>query len=303
MDNKLGFCENKTIAKAIYSLLATEILGKEQYDKIVTLYKDMHNNFYNYPKKFATGERKEWVFSEGLMPFKPIGYDSYYLDTTAVPIPITHPTFIDLTMRKKGEGRGAIGLDFPTWFSQSDSAPFIMIIAQDPLRNAVWYGDKKSENFLCNEAVVSTPFGLQDAKYRERGNGGKRIWVLVQELLQFGYGVYLTDCRKYFVYSHEESNKYTTTEKVEKYKKILQKEIEIIKPVLIVTLGHSSTDYCRMLLGKDKRLSGYLPHLSGTANGAIKTFIKKNFGIEPQGAEQQAKLYARYIDKKVKEKD
>lgn len=45
-DYKFGFCENETISEAIYSLLATEILEKEQYDKIVIRHKDMRNNFY-----------------------------------------------------------------------------------------------------------------------------------------------------------------------------------------------------------------------------------------------------------------
>lgn len=304
MDKKstLGFCENKGIATKIYDLLANEILGNEQYHKIVGRYEDMRANFNNFPKDYVKGDRKEWIFSNDLEPFKPQGRLSYYSDTTAIPIPITHPDFKDLTLRK--EKRGAIGLDLPTWFNVSETNPFIMIVAQDPLRNAYWYGDRNgtSEDFICNDAIVSTPFGIHDANHRERGNGGKRIWMLVNELIKTGYGVYLTDCRKYFVYNHEESDKYTTPEKREIYKNILKKEIEIVTPQLIVTLGHSATNYCKLLLGENNRQSGYLPHLSGAANGAIKSFFKEHLNKIPQNIEDQVELYAKYIEKLVSEK-
>lgn len=299
MSESLGFCKFGTISKEIYNLLASKLLGKEQYDKIFTRYEDMKANFFNYPKYYVKGNRSEWIFSEGLTPFQPNGYDSYYTDTTAVPIPITHPDFIDLTVRK--EKRGAIGLDFPIWFQVNEDNPFIMIVAQDPLRNAYWYGDRNGEceDFICNDAIVSSPFGLQDSNHREKGNGGKRIWLLVQSLIKRGYNVYLTDCRKYFVYDHKESDKYTTSEKNEIYKDILNKEIEIIKPKLIVTLGHSAAIYCKMLLGKDERQSGYLPHLSGAANGAINNFFKYKLNKVPQNIEEQVDLYVNFIDQMI----
>lgn len=294
MKRDYGFCSvGGQIAQKIYNLIACDILGKEQKDKIITRYNDMRYNFNNYPKDYVKGGRKEWVFSEGLSPFKPEGRKTFYTDTTAVPMPITHPEFIDLTVRTECQGKGAIGLDLPTWFCQTGNEPFIMIVAQDPLRSCKWYGE-------CNDAVVSTPFGLQDANHRERGNGGLRIWTLVQQLLSMGYGVYLTDCRKYFVHNHQKSNEYSKA-KIGVYKKILKEEIEIIRPLLIVTLGHEATDYCQMILDNDNRLSGYIPHLSGTANGVINKFIAKNFGINPKGAKQQAEYYAKYIDNKVRD--
>lgn len=302
MSDSLGFCKYGIISKEIYKLLANELLGEEQYNKIFTRYEDMKSNFFNYPKYYVKGDRKEWKFSEGLTPFQPAGYDSYYTDTTAVPIPITHPDFIDLTVREKK--RGAIGLDFPTWFHVNEYNPFIMIISQDPLRDAYWYGDREGtcEDFICSDAIVSSPFGLQDSNHREKGNGGKRIWLLVQSLIKRGYNVYLTDCRKYFVYDHKESDQYTTPEKKKIYRDILKKEIEIVKPKLIVTLGYSATNYCKMLLGKDERLSGFLPHLSGAANGAIKLFFKEYLDIVPHNIEDQVELYAKYIEKLISEK-
>ena len=309
MNNEnFGFCENKDISHKIHNLIADNLLGIEQLSKIERRYDDMRNNFYRYPKDFVTGDKKEWEFSKGLEPFIPKGRKDYYCDTTAVPIPISHPDFIDLTARTKEQGRGAIGLDLPTWFYQSPESPFIMIVTQDPLRNAEWYGDKGNttyhtekydETFLCTDAVVSSPFGLQDAHHREKGNGGKRMWLLVQALIKRGYNVYLTDCRKYFIYDHAESDKYTTPEKMEIYRNILLEEIRIIDPKLIVTLGHSADRCCRELLGDDPRLSAYLPHFSGTAGHRIKDY----FSLKGKTSINEiAGLYANCIDTLVKSK-
>lgn len=292
MESNYGFCEAGSLANEIYSLLASNLLGEDQYEKIVTRYGDMRINFNNYPRDFVKPGRSEWSFSEGLEPFKPGKWDRYYWDTTAVPIPITHPDFVDLVSRT--ERRGAIGLDFPTWFSSSGNKLYIMLVAQDPLRNADWYGDKKDSCYLCTDAVVSTPFGLHDAHHREHGNGGKRVWLLVQSLLK-KYNVYLTDCRKYFVYNHKESSKYTTQVKMALYEDILNKEIELTNPVLIVTLGHEATDFCKKILGDDKRLSGYMPHLSGRAGCTINRFFEKN----STDIASQAELYSEYIDRLI----
>lgn len=294
-----GFCENKAISDKIQNIIAYNLLGREQLDKIVHRYGDMRANFNKYPKDFAKCDTDEWIFSEGLEPFAPTGRD-YYSDTTAVPIPISHPDFIDLTTRAKGQGRGAIGLDLPIWFYQSLNAPFIMIVTQDPLRSSKWYGDEADEKFICDDAVVSSPFGLQDAHHREKGTGGKRMWLLVRKLLERGYNLYLTDCRKFFVYNHHESDLYTTSEKMNLYRNILKKEIEIINPKLIVTLGHSADKSCRSLLGNDRRLSGYIPHFCGTAGHKIKEFFKLRSKTDIEGL---AALYADHIETLVKKID
>ena len=297
--NNFGFCENDAISNKIQELIANSLLGVEQLDKIERRYDDMRDNFYRYPKDFVTDDKEEWKFSKGLEPFTPKERKDYYCDTTAVPIPITHPDFIDLTTRTKEQGRGAIGLDLPTWFYQSPDESFIMLVTQDPLRSAKWYGDEVDERYICNDAIVSSPFGLQDAHHREKGNGGKRMWLLVQALLERGYNVYLTDCRKFFVYNHNQSDKYTTAQKMDIYRNILLEEIEIINPKLIVTLGHSANKSCRELLGDDKRLSPYMPHFCGTAGHKIKDFfeIKQKVSIE-----DLASMYANKIDELAKQK-
>ncbi len=157
-----------------------------------------------------------------------------------------------------------------------------MLIAQDPLRDNRWYSDVDEfpkgkigsrEDYVCTEALVSSPFGLHDRSWRENKRGGGRMKLLVEALIGYGYGIYLTDCRKYFVYDHKESAKYSKDKK-DLYRIILQKEIDIIKPVRIVAMGNQAYAYCQDLLGDDPKLI-YVPHFSGAATWrAKKEFFK-----------------------------
>lgn len=216
------FLDDEEIAYRIYEVLANDILGQEQLEKIKLRYYDMRRNFFKYSKDEAkkSGKDAVWEFSSGVEPFTPVGWERYYEDTILVPIPISHPDFIDLTMRK--EKRGAIGLDLPTWFNLKDNDRRIMLVAQDPLRNNTWYSDVDKfpkgknghkEDYICIDALVSSPFGLHGKSWRDKKNGGGRMALLVEKLIEHGYGVYLTDCRKYFVYDHKESAAYSSKKK------------------------------------------------------------------------------------------
>lgn len=271
------FLDDKEIAYQIYEMLANDILGKEQLEKIKFRYDDMYRNFFNYSKEEAGKLIKSgteacvWEFSKGVEPFTPKGWNRYYEDTITLPIPITHPNFKDLTTRT--EKRGAIGLDLPTWFNIKNTDKRIMLVAQDPLRDNTWYSDVDNpdvpektgckENYICIDALVASPFGLHGKSWRDKKNGGGRMALLVEKLIEHGYGVYLTDCRKYFVYDHEESAEYSK-EKKSIYKAILQKEIGIVNPQRIVAVGNEAYDYCHELIGDDVRLL-HVPHISGLA--------------------------------------
>lgn len=47
------FLDDKEIACRIYEMLANDILGKEQLEKIKLRYDDMYRNFFNYSKDEA----------------------------------------------------------------------------------------------------------------------------------------------------------------------------------------------------------------------------------------------------------
>lgn len=280
------FLDDKEIAYQIYEMLANDILGKEQLEKIKFRYDDMYRNFFNYSKEEAGKLIKSgteacvWEFSKGIEPFTPKGWNRYYEDTITVPIPITHPDFKDLTTRT--EKRGAIGLDLPTWFNIKNTDKRIMLVAQDPLRDNTWYSDVDNpdvpektgckENYICIDALVASPFGLHGKSWRDKKNGGGRMALLVEKLIEHGNGVYLTDCRKYFVYDHKESAEYSKKKK-NIYKAILQKEIGIVNPQRIVAVGNEAYDYCHELIGDDARLL-HVPHISGLAAKKTKDLFR-----------------------------
>ena len=299
------FLDDKEIAYQIYEMLANDILGKEQLEKIKLRYDDMYRNFFNYSKEEAGKLIKSgteacvWEFSKGVEPFTPKGWNRYYEDTITVPIPITHPDFKDLTTRT--EKRGAIGLDLPTWFNLKNTDKRIMLVAQDPLRGNTWYSDvdkfpkgktECKENYICIDALVASPFGLHGKSWRDKKNGGGRMALLVEKLIEHGYGVYLTDCRKYFVYDHKESAEYSKKKK-NIYKAILQKEIGIVNPQRIVAVGNEAYDYCHELIGDDARLL-HVPHISGLAAKKQKIFFELDENRKTT-IEELVEKYVEYI--------
>ena len=300
------FLDDKEIAYQIYEMLANDILGKEQLEKIKLRYDDMYRNFFSYSKEEAgklikSGtEAYVWEFSKGVEPFTPKGWNRYYEDTITVPIPITHPDFKDLTTRT--EKRGAIGLDLPTWFNIKNTDKRIMLVAQDPLRDNTWYSDVDNpdvpektgckENYICIDALVASPFGLHGKSWRDKKNGGGRMALLVEKLIEHGNGVYLTDCRKYFVYDHKESAEYSKKKK-NIYKAILQKEIGIVNPQRIVAVGNEAYDYCHELIGDDARLL-HVPHISGLAAKKQKIFFELDENKKTT-IEELVERYAKYI--------
>lgn len=284
MDYKTLFLDNEGVLAEVTALVATRLLGEQVKQLIDRRYRDMQCNFYNVTQWFADKHKHEdfqtWKFSEDVVPFAPKGRVGY-TDTTSATIPIHHTNFEFLsTMARNVENkhRGAIGLDLPTWFG-ANMPQRVMIVTQDPLRNPYWYGNKEKsdndpnhnpEDYVCADAVVSSPFGLHSREHREYG-GGQRMWLLVQELLSKNVGVYLTDCRKFFYYSHEESNGLMKNAKYNLrniYNDILREEIEILKPHLIVPLGKEANKYIRSAK-LDTPVLYELPHFSGAAGGAI----------------------------------
>ena len=249
------FCNNCHLSSYIPQFIAEKLLGIDNLPLLDVRYEQMRNCYdYSYP---------QWqsVFTEDLKPF------NKYDDTTAVTMSIKHPIFMpDIETLDKG----AIGVDLPTWFNIQNSNPVIMLIAQDPLKSIELYGE-------CRDAVLSSPFGLHDATHREWKKGGMMVYELVSRLVKAGYGVYLTDSRKYFVYNPVMTNRFARLHKKE-YADILKKEIEIVKPTLCVALGRKAAKIMASFVAENSDLPPYyipLPHLSGAARGAIKKEFPK----------------------------
>ena len=273
------FCNNCHLSSYIPQFKAEKLLGIDNLPLLDVRYEQMRNCYdYSYP---------QWqsVFTEDLKPFD--GYD----DTTAVTMPIKHPEFKpDIEKLDKG----AIGVDLPTWFNIQSSNPRIMLIAQDPLRSIELYGE-------CRDAVLSSPFGLHDATHREWKKGGMMVYELVSRLVMGGYGVYITDSRKYFVYNPVMTNKFARLHRKE-YADILKKEIEIVRPTLCVALGRKAQRVMFYFITENPDLKPKyipLPHLSGAARGAIKQKFERLQEIKLT-YDNIADEYARIITDKVK---
>ena len=265
------FCNECGLSYDVPHLVAEWLLGVEYLHRIESRYEQMRNG-YDYPYT-------EWqkVFTEDLKPF------NGYTDTTSVTIPIGST---QLGSDIKALHKGAIGVDLPTWFNIQGNK-HIMIVAQDPLRSSKWYGE-------CFDAVISSPFGQQDLGHRQRANGGKMMSLLVEQIVSNGYGVYLTDANKFFIHDHKTTDMFSAAH-MDMYAEIMRQEIEFVKPAVIVCLGKRAERICRKM-GLPNILA--LPHLSGTARGAI---VRKFPRLERAGAtaENIAEEYAEEIVKEI----
>ncbi len=273
------FCNECHLTEQIPKLISEELLGMENLPLLKKRYLQMREGYdFSY---------KQWqeLFTEDLKPFRG------YADTTAVTMQIKHQLFKQDFERIN---KGSIGLDLPTWFDIQEKNPRIMLIFQDPLR-----GECYQE---CKDAVLSSPFGLHDATHRSRGNGGKMADELVKQLMSNGIGVYLTDAHKYFIGDHTTSDAYSLVFAKKAYAKILAKEISIVKPDLCVCFGNRANNVMYDVKTENPELlisSITLPHLSGTARGAIvKQFEKQLKGMRAT-ANNIAEVYAKEIIDKI----
>lgn len=280
---RTNFLDNAThlnTCQLISELLAKFLLGDSQTKKLKLRYADMQRNFdcLTFDEWDGISGNNIWKFSSGVTPYN--DFD----DTTNVPIPITNPTV------KIISDSAVTSLDLPTWFNLCNCDKRIVILSQDPMPRSKWYDD-------CRDAVCSSPFGLHGKTWREKGNGGGRIWGLVKSLIENNVGVYLTDIRKFYFRTADAERKYIapTNEINELYRSLLSKELDIIKPDVIVTLGNQSANALSELMegGISFRVIN-LPHFSGQAQGKIKEFFnvphEHKFRIE-----EQIEYYSQFI--------
>jgi len=111
-----------------------------------------------------------------------------------------------------------LGHDLPYWIEVNEKEKGrIMLVSQDPLR--------KNQN--PGVITLSTPFGMHSLDYR----GNRLMTQLVEQLLNCGYSVYLTDYHKlYFKTSHRPIVMGNEMD-------IINEEIAFFNPTKIVALG------------------------------------------------------------------
>lgn len=280
MSIKSFFCDNAHLCDECSMIIAKHLIGDDMLKKVRLRYDDLKENFnaVSFDEWDASGPFPLWKFSSGLTPY--MDFD----DTSVVPIPITNGLF------KLADT--VVSFDFPVWFNMEESTGRrVFMLFQDPIpRNIKWYRD-------CEDALCSTVFGMHNPLWREKGNGGKRMWLLIQALIQQEIGVYLTDCNKLAMQSRTGEMQLPSPQQISAYRDMLKDEIELVNPSLIVAFGNtaSSVNESFGALGIPT-LS--LPHFSGLAQGKIREFFnwpeEKLFPIDVQ-----AELYCNVITKNL----
>ena len=184
-----------------------------------------------------------------------------------------------LSNKKKLEN---IGIDLPIYFGNMlDSKKRVMIVAMDPKRN----------NQKDTKISVGTVFALNSKKDRETNRND--YWKFIKPLLS-NHFVYLTDVFKLYYETYTNvngkqvklvSNKdsefvFKNSEPFERNKKILEEEINIIAPEIIISLGKESENALKLIQGiesKELELTHnnvryiFMPHISRTVTQSITT--------------------------------
>lgn len=262
------FCDNEELIEKSAAIISDFLLGNEASTKVKLRYQDLKANFncVTFDEWKPGGEYSLWKFSSGLTPY------GDYDDTSVVPIPISNELF-----KFKD---AVVSYDFPVWFNMSAPASGrIMLISQDPIGRSIdWYKG-------CRDALCSTVFGLHNPIWRNKGNGGKRVWLLVERLVREDFGVYLTDCIKFAIQNTDSETIEPTGNQSAAYQDALKAEIAAVNPDLIVTFGCLAADTLSTFSIVNVCIL-HLPHFSGLAQGKIRDFFnwpnEKVFTIKEQ---------------------
>ena len=273
---KEKFCNPDCLLNVeIPELMIKEFFGENNRNEIFTRYNDMRENFdrtyIQWQDNFNTKS-------------KPYNWEKGKRNDNTTAIEIKGSLFDDKIKDFK-----QIGFDLPTWFNISENKPRIMFIAQDPLR---------SEYYKDCFIIVSSPFGMHDQKHRK----GKIETRLFEELVEnCDYGIYITDYHKFYLQHYDETRirGFQNTQN-QKYNDVLTKEIEFVKPNLIVTLGNIAVSYFEQ---KDKKNILSMTHLSGNnrRRGNIQKYLEnKEMGADGKYtnkfiAEQYAQIIKRNL--------
>jgi hypothetical protein len=147
-----------------------------------------------------------------------------------------------------------IGIDLPVILTpENGSGKTVFIVAEDPLRGEQFRNDPK--------VILSTPFGI----HRERI---KVYWLILDNLLQKGYSVYLTDIHKLWLKDKDHGKIKLQGALLDNFKRCLKKEIDYFNPELIITYGNPAKDSIEGMQ-LSTQVSSFL-HPSPSANASWK---------------------------------
>ena len=176
-----------------------------------------------------------------------------------------------------------IGIDFPVFFDNPNEIKNrIMIIAMDPKRNGQ----------IHNQITLNSVFSVHSKKNGRETNKND-YWNFIEPLTKNNF-VYITDVYKlYYEFNledglnlrHKLSNKdpefiVKKTEAYNQNKLILEKEINIVKPNKIISLGNESATALKSIMNintnelffeQEQIEYIFMPHISRTVTQSIPT--------------------------------
>ena len=183
-----------------------------------------------------------------------------------------------------------LGIDLPTWFNTPDEKKNkIMVLGIDPLRNEQVFNSLNADKE--NEVIIGTPYAFHLSNMRTGRT--KQYWNFINLLSEKNF-VYLTDIYKTFFYTDKSkkvrSYNYYQNNSWYSHMDLLAKEIDLIKPDLIISFG--AVSYTQLMGKRSPKLSSniqsniiefmckpVLPmvHLSGSTRQQTKlNFLKAN---------------------------
>lgn len=154
------------------------------------------------------------------------------------------------------EDYGILGFDIPTLIRLDDNvdvSDIIMVVSQDPRRTERFKG----------MLSLSSPFGFHDKSYRHHARKGFMTPLVYQALKDNHTALYFTDYYKLYTTDERGVLKSDTL----KYMEILRKEIELIKPRLIIAHGSKAQSVLQKM---QKTLKFDLEKVSYIGNSRMK---------------------------------
>ncbi|SDD24886.1 Uracil DNA glycosylase superfamily protein [Niabella drilacis] len=166
-------------------------------------------------------------------------------------------------LTEKNRSNGSLfGIDFPSWFGDYNSGKRIMIVGIDPLRNEVAFknSDKK------NNVIIGTPYGFHNSatpkvkKYAFAKQLSEKNFIYLTDIFKIYFKLDKGARRSYDIFSEEKNH----------FRLILLKELEIINPDLIISLGHLADFFFKSIIKQTDIAYKNLKHPSARPNILLK---------------------------------
>ncbi|NJN73459.1 MAG: hypothetical protein HC799_11955 [Limnothrix sp. RL_2_0] len=172
------------------------------------------------------------------------------------------PKFLDIY-----QASPVVATDLPGTLEWDDgiiNKPTVMIFGQD-----------SKHGYSYPDLVVGIPYGLNHKDSRENLTRTTTYFKMIQEVMNLGYRVYLTDIWKMWVCDPASPYKSKMLSKVDldRFLSILQQEVCIPQPKAVITWGKTAQRSIDQLQLPCKHLT--IPHPSGMPNSAWRALIGK----------------------------